>query len=85
MDGKLCGNTPNTVKLERKFPHTVCLEYEGYVLYEVQVRRNVSDLVYGNLLLPINFITIGIDLALGGFWYLAPSRINVGLTKKTGF
>ncbi|NPV83773.1 MAG: PEGA domain-containing protein [Candidatus Aminicenantes bacterium] len=39
VDGKLAGKTPFILKLERKFPHSVRFEAEGFRPVEIQITR----------------------------------------------
>jgi hypothetical protein len=40
VDGKLAGKTPFILKLERKFPHSVRFEAEGFRPVEIQITRS---------------------------------------------
>jgi hypothetical protein len=64
IDGYACGTTPQCFKLERKFPHLVVIEKEGYQPQTFNIHSKVSPKVASNVWAPVGLTLAGTGLAL---------------------
>ncbi len=73
--------TPTSVELARNKSYTVTISKEGYETKSVKLNRQVSGkIVILDILAGI--VPIVIDMAMGTWYELKPSTINVNLSSK---
>jgi hypothetical protein len=92
IDGKEYGQTPKTIELRRKGrlkdelkpkkQYAVKIMMDGYMPYEIKVKREVDGWFFGNLLLG-GVIGIIIDASNGAMYKLSPDQIIVPMGKVT--
>ena len=82
IDGQTFGNTPLIVELSRKDNHIIKIELEGYLPYEIILRRKVSAWIVGNIVFG-GLIGLAVDVISGGMYELTPEQIRAEL-KKSG-
>lgn len=75
--------TPESVKLTRKDPHTVVLSKEGYLPQQIHLYRKESGLIWVNLVQTVPFFIIGmrLDQIWGGGFVLEPSVVHASLVE----
>ena len=74
IDNVGMGNTPVTVRLARKHPHTVRITLAGFQPFELNVTRHVSGWVWGNIIFG-GLIGLAVDAGTGGLYELSPEQI----------
>ncbi len=79
VDGHIIYDTPLTVVLERRHSHTILIELEGYLPYEIKISRKI-DWASAIVILPI-YPTVIIDFITGGIYILSPERVSAQLIK----
>lgn len=92
IDGKEYGVTPQSISLERvgrlkgeapgKKEYSVKIELDGYLPYEMKLKREVDGWFFGNLLLG-GVIGMVIDAADGAMYKLNPNQVVAMLGKTT--
>jgi len=80
IDGQDIGKTPLTTSLKRSNNHTVKVELEGYLPYELNLTKSVSGWVFGNIIFG-GIIGLVVDLATGALYVLTPEQIQANLIK----
>lgn len=80
VDNERLGETPVTAEMDRGSEHTIELELEGYEPYEIQVTKNVSGWVAGNIVFG-GLIGLAVDAATGGLYKLSPKEVNAELSE----
>jgi hypothetical protein len=78
IDGCPIGQTPIAVHLSRSDNHIVHFELDGYLPFDMHVRKRMSKWVFGNLVFG-GVIGLVIDLASGGIYKLTPEQVCVHL------
>jgi hypothetical protein len=77
-DGAAC-TTPCSVNLKRNKDDTLIIERAGYQPVTVHLHSSLSKTFAGEVLLPGGLICLGIDLASGGAYELAPGSFDINL------
>lgn len=81
VDGKVLGNTPLTEDLSKKDKHTVRINLNGYLPYEMTMTRKTNGWVWGNLVFG-GLIGLAIDATTGAMYNLTPDQVNAELRKQ---
>lgn len=79
IDGFTTVETPTQIKLQRKKDHIIVFEKEGYEQKQVLIEHDLSNWVWGNILLG-GLIGLAIDFGSGGAYKLEPESVNAILT-----
>lgn len=74
LDGSQIGQTPLTTHLTRAHNHKIRVSLDGYMPYEVDLKRRLDGWIFGNVLIG-GLIGIGIDAATGSMFHLTPKDI----------
>ena len=74
LDGSRIGQTPLATKLTRAHNHKISISLEGYMPYEVDIKRKLDGWIFGNILIG-GVIGIGIDALSGSMFRLTPAEI----------
>jgi len=74
-------DTPVTVVLDKKRNHTIIIELEGYLPYEIEVKRKFEWVLAGGEFLWFPPMLI-VDLLTGGIYTMSPDRISTELDQK---
>ncbi len=82
IDGQDLGYTPFIATLKRKNNHTVKVELEGYLPYEISLSRKVDGWLAGNIVFG-GLIGIAIDALTGSMYKLSPGQLDAQLTKSS--
>lgn len=78
VDGFTTIQTPGQLKLKRKKDHIIVFEKEGYETAQTLIENEMSNWVWGNILLG-GLIGLAIDFGTGGAYKLEPESVNVTL------
>jgi hypothetical protein len=93
IDGKDSGQTPKTIELRRKGRakgevdttkkfYNVKIEMDGYMPYEIKVKREVDGWFFGNLIFG-GLIGMIIDASNGAMYKLTPDQLIAQMGKQT--
>ena len=82
VDNRSFFDTPITAVLDKRAAHTVKIELEGYLPYEVEISRKLD----GGVILADVFLTcavgLGVDAITGGLYKLRPAQVRAELEKE---
>lgn len=78
IDGFTTVETPTQLKLKRNKDHIIVFEKKGYEQKQVLIEHDVSNWVWGNILLG-GLIGLAIDFGSGGAYKLEPESVNATL------
>lgn len=81
IDGKEVGNTPMTTSLARKNAHSIKIQLDGYMPYEIHLTKNTSSWVFGNIIFG-GLIGLVVDMATGALYELTPDQVQANLIKS---
>ena len=81
IDGRDMGTTPMTVSLARKNTHSVKVELDGFMPYEIHLTKSTSGWVFGNIIFG-GIIGLIIDMSNGALYELTPEDIQANLIKS---
>ena len=72
--------TPATIELKRNQDYTLTVTKYGFVTQKVVVKREMSDVVAKDIILPfVGFLAWGVDAVSGAQWNLIPEKVAVQL------
>lgn len=80
VDNRKLFDTPITAVLDKKTKHTVKIELDGYLPYEVEISRKLNWLLAG-----VEFFfwpILVVDVITGGIYTLSPEQIQAELKKE---
>jgi uncharacterized protein YceK len=80
VNGGQRGVTPLVLDLERKGPHTLSIESDGYEPFQMSLTRSVSGWVWGNIVFG-GVIGLAVDAATGGLYKLSPEQVSAELER----
>jgi hypothetical protein len=83
VDGRPCGMTPTTLRLDRKVEHRIELEKDGYMLAEADLKPKINPWIFGNVVVG-GLIGVVVDLATDSERRLSPSKVDVLLSPAGG-
>lgn len=78
IDGQERGSTPLTVDLKRNDTHSVKIELDGYLPYELNLNKKVDGWIAGNIIFG-GLIGLAVDAITGGMYKLSPDEIMAEL------
>ena len=78
IDGLTVGNTPYLAGLSRNKNHVLKIELEGYIPYDITLKRKLDGWIFGNILLG-GVIGIVIDVATGSMYKLSSKDVTTQL------
>ena len=82
IDGVSLGHTPYLARLSRKNNHLLKIELEGYLPYEITLKRKLDGWIFGNIFLG-GVIGIVIDAATGSMYTLSPKDVTTQLNSSS--
>lgn len=82
IDGTSLGHTPYLARLTRRNNHLLKIELEGYLPYEITLKRKLDGWIFGNILLG-GVIGIVIDAATGSMYKLSPKDVTAQLNSTS--
>ena len=82
IDGINVGRTPYLARLTRKDKHLVIVEMDGYMPYEITLKRKLNGWIFGNFMLG-GIIGIAVDAATGSMYSLSPKDVAAALKYTT--
>ncbi|MBC7627734.1 PEGA domain-containing protein [Ferruginibacter sp.] len=78
IDGINVGYTPYLARLTRKNKHLVKIEMDGYIPYEITLKRKLDGWIFGNIMIG-GIIGIAVDAATGSMFSLSPKDVSATL------
>jgi hypothetical protein len=78
IDGLNVGSTPHLARLTRKNKHLVKVQLDGYLPYEITLKRKLDGWIFGNFLFG-GIIGIAVDAGTGSMYRLTPTDIDAEL------
>ncbi len=78
VNGMRSAQTPATLSLDRKIPHSLEITLEGYRPFQMQLQRGTSGWVWGNLVFG-GLIGLVVDASSGALYKLTPEQVNAQL------
>ena len=82
IDGQERGSTPLTVDLKRNDTHSVKIELDGYLPYELNLNKKVDGWIAGNIIFG-GLIGLAVDAITGGMYKLSPDEIMAELKSSS--
>ena len=80
VDNREFFDTPITAVLDKGAKHTVQIELDGYLPFEMEISRKLNWLVVGELFLFAPMIVV--DMITGGIFTLSPEQVRARLKEE---
>ena len=78
VNGVRNAQTPATLSLDRKSPHSLEITLDGYRPFQMQLQRGTSGWVWGNIVFG-GLIGLVVDASTGAMYKLSPEQVNAQL------